>query len=74
VTRRPAAVEAEDVPHLEQAARLRDDRCEAAPIVHREGERLPEEAVAARTQALPGQVQMVSAAVTMSIASTWGSA
>ena len=44
---------------MEHAPGLRDNRGELAPLVHREGQRLLDEAVAARAQALPGHGQMV---------------
>ncbi len=52
-------VEAEDVSYLEPASGLRDDLGEPAPLVHREGQRLLDEAIATRAQTLPGQGQMV---------------
>jgi hypothetical protein len=52
-------MEAEDVPDLEDAAGVRDDAAELPALVHRQGQRLLDEAIAARAQALAGQGQMV---------------
>jgi hypothetical protein len=52
-------MKAEDVAHLQDAARLHDEPGQPPALVHGQGEGLLDEAVAARAQALPGQQEMI---------------